>query len=597
MTRPPMFSRTAPAPAPPFLRQPVFGLSFLIAAAIGIRATMLFGSPLVPGMNGAYYLVQARSLLEHGQLGIPDLPLTFWLHAALAKLIQVLSGLPSDDAIVWAVKLADATLPPLVAVPVAWMARRWSGSSSGNSSALVWLVPAAVVCLGAQALRMTGDFQKNSLALVWLAALAPAAFAFLREPSVRTLAVPLGVLALLGLTHIGVLGAALVFSAALAVVAWVRAEPGQKRHILALTLSGAGVLTLAGAITFTLYDPARVSRLAGAFASPFSFAEEREPGHRGSGRPPHEAFADGDAMPARPDFAGADMPAGNWPTLSGSDTQAGTPDETPARDRLAPGGRTRPAGRGAPGVLLDPRTALPMATCLLVGCASLWIVWRQRRELPAAEATIVAAAAITGTLLALPVFDAQKAERLVLIAVVPAAIAGSFVLSRCATKTWVHWIGAISTLTLLAGAARALPMGHRSTVSENTIAELRSIAPLIEKPEQTLIVARHGLEWWTAWTLHTHIAQPMAVSDSDWTTYTQVLYLQEKRQEAPPDMPGTAANPRPPPGAMAGTPPFRPGDGGMELPSDATTLHDGDNLTLAHVTEMPRRGPPRIGWK
>jgi hypothetical protein len=92
--------------------RPVYWLLCLVAAAIAARAWLLFSTPLVPGMNGAYYLVQARSLLEHGRLGIPDLPLTFWLHASLARLLQLVSGMHQDAAIVWAVKLADATLPP-----------------------------------------------------------------------------------------------------------------------------------------------------------------------------------------------------------------------------------------------------------------------------------------------------------------------------------------------------------------------------------------------------------------------------------------------------------------------------------------------------
>ena len=87
---------------------------------------MLFSTPMVPGMNGGYYLVQARALLEAGKLGIPDLPLTFTLQAAFAKVLQWLTGHSLESSILLAVKIADAVLPTLVALPVFLLGRTWS---------------------------------------------------------------------------------------------------------------------------------------------------------------------------------------------------------------------------------------------------------------------------------------------------------------------------------------------------------------------------------------------------------------------------------------------------------------------------------------
>ena len=67
------------------------------------KANTTFSTQHMPGVNGAYYLVQARLIIERGALGIPDMPLTFHLHAALAWLLAKVSGLPQAQAIVWAV--------------------------------------------------------------------------------------------------------------------------------------------------------------------------------------------------------------------------------------------------------------------------------------------------------------------------------------------------------------------------------------------------------------------------------------------------------------------------------------------------------------
>src|SRR5579871_2360958 len=85
-------------------RFPSILISLIVLAGAAARALLLFSTPLVPGMNGAYYLVQARSLLQQGKLGIPDLPLTFVIQAILAKFVQLVSGASLESSIVFAVK-------------------------------------------------------------------------------------------------------------------------------------------------------------------------------------------------------------------------------------------------------------------------------------------------------------------------------------------------------------------------------------------------------------------------------------------------------------------------------------------------------------
>ncbi|HXE42266.1 MAG TPA: hypothetical protein VN516_04495, partial [Candidatus Baltobacteraceae bacterium] len=106
-------------------RFPWFLVSGIVLIGAVMRALLLFSTSLVPGINGAYYLVQARSLIERGKLGIPDLPLTFGLQAMLAKVVQWVSGASLESSIVFAVKCADTMLPPLVAIPVFALVRHW----------------------------------------------------------------------------------------------------------------------------------------------------------------------------------------------------------------------------------------------------------------------------------------------------------------------------------------------------------------------------------------------------------------------------------------------------------------------------------------
>jgi len=248
-------------------------LAAIITLAVAARAWLHFTTPYVPGVNGAYYLVQSRALLEHGVLGIPDMPLTFHLHAALASLLAWMGGLAQADAIMWAVKLCDSVLPPLAAWPVFVLVQRWA-SQRGQGNA-VPLTAAVLACLSSPLIGMLGDFQKNSLALVWLATLATTLRGWLDAPTrLRGVGVLVSLL-LLGLTHIGVLGAAvLLVSAVMLIFLALRGGSVNWRHLLPWMEAGVGLLGLAAVVVLWRFDPARIHRLITALTNPAKFSTD-----------------------------------------------------------------------------------------------------------------------------------------------------------------------------------------------------------------------------------------------------------------------------------------------------------------------------------
>jgi hypothetical protein len=481
----------------------------IIAAAVAARAWLLFRTPYVPGMNGGYYLVQARALLERGVLGIPDMPLTFHLHAALAWSLAQVGGMAQTEAIVWAVKLCDALLPPLVAWPVLVLVRRWARARAQGD--VVPLAAAALACLAAPFLVIVGDLQKNSMALVWLAALAVTLHGWLGAPTPKRAVAVLVTLALLGLTHIGVLGAALVLLAAVMSVFLVR-QRGFAPWRQMLPWMGAGVvlLVLAAALVLWKFDPARIHRLITALTSPLTFS------------------ADGKQMPTPP---GGGMGVERW---------------------------------------------VPALGFALAVVPALFIAWRRRKELPAADVALVTGGALTVLALTGPWFSMDKAVRFYVIALLPAILVGAFAVLHIATPWRRRFALAVVLLLGVGSTAASLSRGGRAVLSDAAMRELQSLAPYIRTPDRTLVAAPHGVEWWSAWFLGTRIAQPEALRPDDWKRYDAVLFLEVKA--------GMQANM----GFGGGRPPGDgrgPGPGGGRPPGDCPGPGNGD----------PRRGPPGAG--
>jgi len=548
----------------------------VVTAAAAARSWLLWGTPLVPGTNGGYYLVQTRALIERGSLGIPDLPLTFMIQAVFAKLLYFVAGRTLETCVLLSVKACDALLPPLVAVPVFLLGRKWCGRAGCG----VWPAVAAalIAALGLPALSMTGDFEKNSLGLVWLAGLIASLHAWMTSRTRGPVIAMIVFLGLCGLTHIGVFGAALLLTAltCAADLALLRGRGGFRtfRHICGVALCGVAMVAMVAGLVLWKFDPARIRRLTGALSHPVGFLQTG--GHAGALR---TVFGPAPALRGEPHL---------FPPPSG--------DGPPRMD-----GAHREGDRG---VRMLPQGAGNGLFAFVVLCV-LALAWRRRDDLSAGDKASVIGCAVTLALLTGPWVRGDMAGRLRLIAMVPASFAAAFAMAHTPGR-WSASVCAVTAFVLTAiTTVPLLRRGGRPVISAEAFEELRSLTTCVMRPAQTRVVARHGLEWWTAWALHTHVSQSRALRVSDWSKYGDVLFIQEKgRGRRGPDGAsfmsrsvgdGTGAaaegNGSPPgrggPGGTGGGP--QDGPPGMleDIPEDAEILYDGTHFRLARVRHPP----------
>lgn len=511
-----------------------------IGAAVVLRGWIYLRTPFSPGMNGAYYLVQARSILEKGTLGIPDMPLTFTLHALFAWVIQLL-GVEQATAISFAVKMLDSLLPPLVGLPVYLLARRWPGAS-----AITAVAAAAAACCGVHALTMVGDFEKNALALMWLGWLAWALHSWVGAPCGRT-AWPVVLFAtLLGLTHVGTLGAACGFSGLVVLLALALVAREQRGAVVKLLLISALAVGAGVALVYTFFDEERAVRLVRALSDPSTIEDSKRGGMPGGAR-----------------MGGGGMMMG----MGGM-------------GRGGPG--FGPGGFGPGGMDMAWMRYLPHGSMLFCGTAALLLAWLKRRTLSAASMTIICAAALTALVLGGPWWNSDKGMRFILIAGLPCCIAASWV-AAAVSQRWLRgiWV-ALLFLYAAASLGHYAQSGPRPMMSEEARDELLAMKKLVPPGSRSLIVARHGLEWWVSWFVGTRIAQPSGVEGADWKDYEAVYYITEKR--SPGGMPGGMPGGR---GSRGGGP-MR----GPEAPSSAQTVYDGQYYSLAWVKEVPEQYRP-----
>jgi len=207
-------------------------------SSFAFYSTMFMKSPLITGIDGPYYLIQVRGLLEGGTLPYGDPPFAFYLFAFFALILgDVTAG----------VKLGVSLFCSLSVVPMYLLVKRASGESYGGYLATVLLA------FSASFVRMLSDFMKNAVGVFFLIS-----FFYLMHRlafdgwSLRRFSLAVASLILTGLTHILDLGVALLYLAVYSIVI-LALNVNRREYAKASGLMG---LSVAMFITATaLYSP------------------------------------------------------------------------------------------------------------------------------------------------------------------------------------------------------------------------------------------------------------------------------------------------------------------------------------------------------
>ncbi|MCI0541457.1 MAG: hypothetical protein L0Z50_40170 [Verrucomicrobiales bacterium] len=526
----------ATRPSPRAVRLLLLGA---IALGIAARAVIHFGTPLEPRINGPYYLVQVRSMLESGHLAVPDLPLIFWMQAAVAQAIQFFTSFEQERAIVLACKLVDSIAPVLLVLPAYFLLGRWRNKN------LAFVAVAAVLSLAVvhpPLLAMTSEFEKNALGLVWFAALGIGVRETLVGPSPRAATVVLFFLMLTGLTHIGVFGAALLFGT-LAFIGGLAFLPARRKWLLGLCAMSICVVAFVLLVMWRWFDPQRGERLLNALLPGKHLVVDEKPAQR-----------------------------------------AGMAPQPQASSNAGP-------RRNPPVMPLLIMFILPVVLIHVKAIGALLVVWRQRRPLPPGECVFIAATAVTALVLAWPFVISDRAVRLQMIAVGPLVLLTPFVLT--------HWHGRRVRLAV-ATAIFVITMGSlwfslgwnmKPTIPEDSYEELRSLRTSIADPSRTLIIAPHGLEWWVVWTLRTKFAHSHAVRADDWQKYAMVAVLKQKRGGGPPAWGRRPLSARNQDNAAVQRGGTQQSFDEFSIPADAQILADGTTFALMRLVHPPANLP------
>ena len=158
-------------------------------------------------MDGGYYPLQVRKLLNTGILAFNDVPLYFYFCALVLKNISLLGVALTNETIISVVKIIDSIALPLLAIPLFIITTR-----KDHSNPLIATIAILLFSLFSfSPLAMLGDVQKNAFAIPFLFVFIYLTDSYLIRQEKRIFLWALLTLFVIALTHFGVFTFAMTF--------------------------------------------------------------------------------------------------------------------------------------------------------------------------------------------------------------------------------------------------------------------------------------------------------------------------------------------------------------------------------------------------
>lgn len=434
---------------------------FIIALILRLHAN--FWSELTPGVDGMYYPLQVRHLLETGRLGFPDMPFTFWIEASLAQFIHLFTQHPLDIDILFACKLTDSIVPPLTVLPLFFLTKMISDNKM-NRYFLFLILGYSVLNPSISVLLVT-DFHKNAIAAVWVFVALTFLYSYLQNKSKTSLFFFLLAIILTSITHIGCFSALLLFFATFVLLIGFHSGKRLKqlfesKHKL---LVGLIWLIIIAALCFSIIqfsDSERLHKMVTLILHPANFFQNSV----------------------------ISLMIHHQPSLQG----------------------------------IRMFYFIFITLCSLFSIILFFVI---KRKLSPVDYRFFTAMVIWQLLLTTPFVSMEWAERIYFISYIPFTIILLYAfrfLSISGTKILAVILSAFILLFMVTA-----PSKRSSVLSAQEANELKSLQPLIQPSDKTIIIAKHGLEWWTAWELHTKIATS-ELRPEDRNHYSHIYYLRLK---------------------------------------------------------------------
>jgi len=176
--------------------------------------------------------------------------------------------------------------------------------------------------------------------------------------------------------------------------------------------------------------------------------------------------------------------------------------------------------------ILSPPDFLIILFSIILAIIGIIILKSKSSSLKPIQKAFLFACIVCLLVCSFPLLDGEYFKRLSLFLFIPQLlliIQISSVLEIKQQKTIGIFLFIFTFLSVFAVALHP----KETVISKNAYEDLKKLHTIITNDNQTIIIARHGLEWWTAWALNTKVGQDKAIDKSFFEKYKNVIFINQ----------------------------------------------------------------------
>ena len=407
--------------------------------AFGFRLFQELQSSIVTGINGGYYPVQVRSILEHGHLAMNDMPFVFYVNALLVKsLAWLFPSQPLEALIIFGIKILGALSIPLVVIPLYKIINNYLEYKPAK---LLEYSLVTFVLFSFSPLYLSAEMMKNAYAIVGFTYFLYLFLCFLKCRSVKHGVFMLLTMIFIAFTHFGVFAISIIF-----LFIYLVSIYKVKALVPILVMAALGFLVVWWLDPFRAYNAINI-------------------------------FEEWFGLPWRIAFYPAGIASFIFSVL--------------------------------------------ISLALFFSIRNDEVVAKQKQLITIFLWFIVG--------LSIPLLRFELWRRFNLMLFIPQTIALLLVfpyLIASYQKKFVVLLCMVSILSVIYN----LIEPKQSSISTDSYKDLAFVADEVSNPEQTIVMVRHGLDWWIVWQLKTKIAQShIKVDKSMVSKYKDIMFLRQNK--------------------------------------------------------------------
>ena len=203
------------------------------------------------------------------------------------------------------------------------------------------------------------------------------------------------------------------------------------------------------------------------------------------------------------------------------------------------------------------------ATLIILSCA-LFVIFRGKMSPEKYKRKVFLILLISIGFFSLPVLSREYFNRFSLILFIPIFILILQLLSTSARG--IKWVIVFAiSLTVLSSFIFMIMKPKTPALSQDAYSDLKKFGSMLENPRSTLVIPRHGIEWWTAWELRTKIGGTGSLDAETFRKYDKVLVLVHKKESYHENMPAHFAIREP------------------EIPHDPEVFYESDHFLAVEI--------------